>query len=47
MIIKFCLLIATLTEDVPFNVTIQVQKGRGYATAEENSKGDNEIGVIR
>ena len=40
------LLIATLTEDVPFNVDIEVMKGRGYQTAEENSKGDNEIGVI-
>ena len=40
------LLIANLTEDVPFNVDIQVLKGRGYRTAEENSEGDNEIGVI-
>ena len=40
------LLIATLTEDVPFNVDIQVRRGRGYHTAEENSGGDNEIGVI-
>ncbi len=40
------LLIATLTGDVPFNVDIEVRKGRGYRTAEENSGGDNEIGVI-
>ena len=40
------LLIATLTEDVPFNASVHVQQGRGYSTAEENSKGDSEIGVI-
>jgi DNA-directed RNA polymerase subunit alpha len=40
------LLIATLTEDVSFNVDMVVRKGRGYSTAEENSEGDSEIGVI-
>jgi DNA-directed RNA polymerase subunit alpha len=40
------LLIATLTQDIPFNVDLQVRKGRGYTTAEENSQGDSEIGVI-
>jgi DNA-directed RNA polymerase subunit alpha len=40
------LLIATLTEDVPLNIDMTVRKGRGYLTAEENSAGDNEIGVI-
>ncbi len=40
------LLIATLTEDVPFHVDLEVRKGRGYLTAEENAEGDNEIGVI-
>lgn len=40
------LLIATLTEDVPFNVDLVAIKGRGYSTAEENAAGDNEIGVI-
>jgi DNA-directed RNA polymerase subunit alpha len=40
------LLIATLTQDVPFNVDMVVRKGRGYSTAEENSEGDSEIGVI-
>jgi DNA-directed RNA polymerase subunit alpha len=40
------LLIATLTQDVPLNIDLTVRKGRGYLTAEENSRGDNEIGVI-
>lgn len=40
------LLIATLTQDVPLNIDLSVRKGRGYLTAEENSRGDNEIGVI-
>jgi DNA-directed RNA polymerase subunit alpha len=38
--------IATLTDDVPFTATMQVRTGRGYATAEENRFGDQEIGVI-
>jgi DNA-directed RNA polymerase subunit alpha len=38
--------IATLTQDIPFNVDLTARKGRGYDTAEENSEGDNEIGVI-
>ncbi|MGQ9591370.1 MAG: DNA-directed RNA polymerase subunit alpha [Planctomycetota bacterium] len=40
------LLIATLTEDVPFHMDLLVRRGRGYRTAEENSQGDTEIGVI-
>ena len=40
------LLIATLTQDVPLNIDMVVRKGRGYWTAEENSKGDSEIGLI-
>ncbi len=40
------LLIATLTQDVPLNIDMTVRRGRGYLTAEENSKNDNEIGVI-
>jgi DNA-directed RNA polymerase subunit alpha len=40
------LLIATLTQDVPLNIDMTVRKGRGYLTTEENSRGDNEIGVI-
>lgn len=38
--------IATLTQDIPFNVDLTARKGRAYNTAEENSQGDNEIGVI-
>ena len=38
--------IATLTQDIPFNVDLVARRGRGYATAEENSEGENEIGVI-
>ena len=40
------LLIATVTEDVAFNVDLLVRRGRGYSTAEENSAGDSEIGVV-
>ncbi len=40
------LLIATLTQDVPLNIDMTVRRGRGYLTAEENSKNDSEIGVI-
>jgi DNA-directed RNA polymerase subunit alpha len=40
------LLIATLTQDVPFNIDLTVRKGRGYLTAEENAVGDHDIGVI-
>jgi DNA-directed RNA polymerase subunit alpha len=40
------LLIAKLTQDIPFNVDLRARKGRGYATAPENRDGDNEIGVI-
>jgi DNA-directed RNA polymerase subunit alpha len=38
--------IATLTQDIPFNVDLRARIGRGYATAEENCRGDNEIGII-
>jgi DNA-directed RNA polymerase subunit alpha len=38
--------IASLTQDIPFRLELRAARGRGYATAEENSKGDNEIGVI-
>lgn len=38
--------IATLSEDVDFNVEMQVQKGRGYVTAEENESEEQEIGLI-
>lgn len=39
-------LIATLTSDVPFRMTMTIGKGRGYATGTENRIPDQEIGVI-
>jgi DNA-directed RNA polymerase subunit alpha len=39
-------IIATLTDDVPFVVEMQVENGRGYRTAEENAGVEREIGVI-
>jgi len=38
--------IATLGEDVDFVVEMEARRGRGYATAEENTKPEQEIGVI-
>jgi DNA-directed RNA polymerase subunit alpha len=38
--------LATLTQDVPFRMELKVSRGRGYSTADENSKGDSEIGLI-
>lgn len=38
--------ICTLTEDVRFYCEMQVRKGRGYVTAEENVTEDQEIGTI-
>jgi len=38
--------IATLSEDVEFVVEMEARRGRGYATAEENTKPEQEIGVI-
>jgi DNA-directed RNA polymerase subunit alpha len=38
--------IATLTEDVPFVVEMEARRGRGYATAEQNTKPEQEIGVM-
>jgi DNA-directed RNA polymerase subunit alpha len=38
--------IATLTEDVSFEMELRAQRGRGYATAEENATPEQEIGVI-
>jgi DNA-directed RNA polymerase subunit alpha len=42
------LVIATLTEDVPFEMTLTVNKGRGYVTAAENIGDDEEqeVGLI-
>jgi len=39
-------LIATLTEDVPFNVEMEVCRGRGYVPAEVNKKETDIIGSI-
>ncbi|BBO18149.1 DNA-directed RNA polymerase subunit alpha [Candidatus Brocadia pituitae] len=38
--------IATLSEDVKFNVEMEVKKGRGYVTAEENEPEEQEFGLI-
>ncbi len=38
--------IATLSEDIDFKVEMEVKKGRGYKTAEENGADNHEIGVI-
>ena len=38
--------IATLTQDIPFSIELRARKGRGYVTAEENAKGDHDIGTI-
>jgi DNA-directed RNA polymerase subunit alpha len=40
--------LATLTEDMPFEMTLTVDKGRGYVTAAEHREGqdEQEIGVI-
>src|SRR5215218_2297722 len=42
------LVIATLTEDLPFEMTLTVSKGRGYVTASENigDAEEQEVGVI-
>ncbi|HVY60269.1 MAG TPA: DNA-directed RNA polymerase subunit alpha, partial [Planctomycetota bacterium] len=40
------LVIATLSEEVPFKMEMEVRRGRGYVTAEENDSEDREIGVI-
>jgi DNA-directed RNA polymerase subunit alpha len=38
--------IATLTDDIRFHCEIQVKKGRGYVTSDDNVTDDMEIGVI-
>jgi DNA-directed RNA polymerase subunit alpha len=38
--------VCTLTEDVRFYAEIQVRKGRGYVTAEDNAGEESEIGTI-
>ena len=40
------LLICTLTKDRSFEAEIEVKKGRGYVTQEENAREEHEIGVI-
>src|SRR5205085_6822125 len=47
-IINKDLVIATLTEDVPFEMTLTVSKGRGYVTAAENiaDTEEQEIGLM-
>ena len=47
-IINKDLVIATLTEDTPFEMTLSVSKGRGYVTAAENitDTEEQEIGLI-
>ncbi len=40
------LLIATLTDDVPFSAELTVGRGRGYVPASEHTTEDTEIGVI-
>jgi DNA-directed RNA polymerase subunit alpha len=38
--------IATISENIDFNVEMEVKKGRGYKTAEESGVGGSEVGVI-
>ena len=40
------LLIATMSKDVKFDITLTIIKGRGYIPAEENRSADQEFGVI-
>jgi DNA-directed RNA polymerase subunit alpha len=39
-------IIATLTDNVPFQVEMTIENGRGYRTAEENAGKDRDIGII-
>jgi DNA-directed RNA polymerase subunit alpha len=40
------LVIATLTDDVPFELEMVVENGRGYVPASESSQASQEIGII-
>jgi DNA-directed RNA polymerase subunit alpha len=40
------LVLATLTTDRTFEAEIEIRKGRGYVTQEENAREEHEIGVI-
>ncbi|MBN1421739.1 MAG: DNA-directed RNA polymerase subunit alpha [Planctomycetes bacterium] len=44
-IVNSDLLIATVTEDIPFVAQLRAKRGRGYVTAEENAQGEQEIGI--
>lgn len=39
-------LVATLTQDVPFNMELEVCRGRGYVPAEQNKKEGTPLGTI-
>jgi DNA-directed RNA polymerase subunit alpha len=45
-IINTDLVLATLTDDVNFEMELTVETGRGYVTSEELSGGEQELGVI-
>lgn len=40
------LIIATMTDDVPFNIELTVRMGRGYLAATEQAEREPEVGVI-
>ena len=40
------LVIATMTDDVPLNIELHVENGRGYVPVAEHYAGDPEVGVI-
>ena len=40
------LVIATMTDDVPLNIELNVENGRGYVPAGEHYEADPEVGVI-
>ena len=45
-IINKNLVIATLTDNVPFMMEMVIENGRGYVPSSEHSTGDHEIGII-
>jgi DNA-directed RNA polymerase subunit alpha len=45
-IINKDLVIATMTDNVPLNIELTVENGRGYVTAQEHYQSDPEVGVI-
>ena len=38
--------IATLTQDIPFNMELEISRGRGYVPADQNKKEGSAVGVI-